>query len=45
MFTYGPRWDMSTIPQPPEPSLSTPLTTRYTSTINIPKHDSRRGSG
>jgi len=36
--TYGLRWDMSTIPQPPKPNTATPLTTLYTSTINIPKH-------
>jgi hypothetical protein len=36
--TYGLRWDMSTIPQPPKPNMATPLTTLYTSTINIPKH-------
>lgn len=37
-ITYGLRWDMSTIPQPPKPNTATPLTTLYTSTINIPKH-------
>jgi len=37
-INYGLRWDMSTIPQPPKPNLATPLTTLYTSTINIPKH-------
>ncbi len=36
--TYGLRWDMSTVPQPPKPNTATPLTTLYTSTINIPKH-------
>ena len=38
-ITYGLRWDLSTIPQPPKPNLATPLTTLYTSTINIPKHE------
>src|SRR5262249_13808541 len=37
-INYGLRWDMSTIPQPPKPNTATPLTTLYTSTINIPKH-------
>jgi hypothetical protein len=37
-ITYGLRWDLSTIPQPPKPNTATPLTTAYTSTINIPKH-------
>ena len=37
-INYGVRWDMSTIPQPPMPNTATPLTTLYTSTINIPKH-------
>jgi len=38
-INYGLRWDMSTIPQPPMPNTATPLTTLYTSTINIPKHE------
>ena len=33
----GIRYDVSTIPQPPKPNTLTPLTTLYTSTINIPK--------
>jgi hypothetical protein len=33
----GLRYDVSTIPQPPEPNTLTSLTTLYTSTINIPK--------
>jgi carboxypeptidase family protein/TonB-dependent receptor-like protein len=37
-INYGLRWDLSTIPQPPQPNTATPLTTLYTSTINIPKH-------
>ena len=37
-ITYGLRWDLSTIPQPPMPNTATPLTTLYTSTINIPHH-------
>lgn len=36
---FGLRYDLSTIPQPPKPNLATPLTTLYTSTINIPKHE------
>jgi hypothetical protein len=35
----GLRWDVSTIPQPPDPNLTSPLTTLYTSTINIPKDE------
>jgi hypothetical protein len=34
----GVRYDISLIPQPPQPNTATPLTTLYTSTINIP-HD------
>ncbi len=37
-INYGVRWDLSTVPQPPQPNTATPLTTLYTSTINIPKH-------
>ena len=33
----GLRYDVSTIPQPPQPNTLTSLTTLYTSTINIPK--------
>lgn len=33
----GLRYDVSTIPAPPQPNTLTPLTTLYTSTINIPK--------
>ena len=36
-LNLGVRYDLSTIPQPPKPNMSTPLTTLYTSTINIPK--------
>jgi hypothetical protein len=36
-LNLGLRWDMSTIPQPPQPNTATPLTTLYTSTIHIPK--------
>jgi hypothetical protein len=36
-FNYGLRYDVSTIPQPSMPNTLTPLTTLYTSTINIPK--------
>jgi hypothetical protein len=38
-INFGVRWDLSTIPQPPKPNTATPLTTLYTSTINIPKHE------
>jgi hypothetical protein len=38
-INYGVRWDLSTIPQPSMPNTATPLTTLYTSTINIPKHE------
>jgi hypothetical protein len=34
----GVRYDLFTIPAPPQPNLKTPLTTLYTSTINIPKN-------
>ena len=37
-INYGVRWDLSTVPQPTKPNTATPLTTLYTSTINIPKH-------
>jgi len=33
----GLRYDVFTIPQPPQPNTSTPLNKLYTSTINIPK--------
>jgi hypothetical protein len=33
----GLRYDVFSIPQPPQPNTLTPLTTLYTSTINIPK--------
>ncbi len=36
-LNMGLRWDVSTIPQPPKPNLTSPLTTLYTSKINIPK--------
>jgi hypothetical protein len=36
--TYGLRWDESTIPQPTKPNTATPLTSEFTSKINIPKH-------
>ena len=38
-LNFGLRYDLTTIPQPPKPNLATPLTTLYTSTINIPKHE------
>ena len=34
----GLRYDVTTIPQPPQPNTLTSLTTLYTSTINIPKN-------
>ena len=36
-MNVGLRYDVFTIPQPPMPNTLTPLTTLYTSTINIPK--------
>ncbi|HXK06833.1 MAG TPA: TonB-dependent receptor [Verrucomicrobiae bacterium] len=36
-LNMGLRYDVTTIPQPPQPNTLTPLTTYYTSTINIPK--------
>ena len=36
-LNMGLRYDVFTIPQPPQPNTLTPLTTLYTSTINIPK--------
>jgi hypothetical protein len=35
----GVRYDVQLIPQPPRPNLTTPLTTLYTSTINIDKNN------
>ena len=35
----GVRYDLSTIPQPSQPNTFTPLTTLYTSTINIDKNN------
>ncbi len=37
-FNLGVRYDVNTIPAPEKPNLATPLTTLYTSTINIPKN-------
>ncbi|HTP32486.1 MAG TPA: TonB-dependent receptor [Candidatus Acidoferrales bacterium] len=37
-LNMGIRYDVSTIPAPPQPNTLTPLTTLYTSTINIPKN-------
>jgi hypothetical protein len=34
----GLRWDVSTVTQPYKPNTTSPLTTLYTSTINIPKN-------
>ena len=36
-LNLGLRYDVTTIPQPPQPNTLTSLTTLYTSTINIPK--------
>jgi hypothetical protein len=36
-LNLGVRYDVFMIPQPPQPNTKTPLTTLYTSTINIPK--------
>jgi hypothetical protein len=36
-LNMGLRYDVSTIPQPPQSNTLTPLTKLYTSTINIPK--------
>jgi hypothetical protein len=36
-LNMGIRYDVFTIPQPPKPNTLTPLTTLYTSTLNIPK--------
>ncbi len=35
----GVRYDLQSIPQPPKPNTATPLTTLYTSTINIDKNN------
>jgi hypothetical protein len=37
-LNLGLRYDVFLIPPPPKPNTSTPLTTLYTSTINIDKH-------
>ena len=37
-LNLGVRYDVGTIPQPKMPNTLTPLTTLYTSTINIPKN-------
>jgi hypothetical protein len=37
-LNLGVRYDLQLIPQPPKPNTNTPLTTLYTSTINIPKN-------
>ena len=38
-LNLGLRYDISLIPQPPQPNTATPLTTLYTSTINIDKNN------
>jgi hypothetical protein len=37
-LNVGLRYDVFLIPAPPKPNTSTPLTTLYTSTINVPKN-------
>jgi hypothetical protein len=37
-LNLGIRYDVFLIPAPPKPNLATPLTTLYTSTINVPKN-------
>ena len=38
-MNIGVRYDIQMIPQPPQPNTKTPLTTLYTSTINIDKNN------
>ena len=38
-LNLGVRYDIQLIPKPPKPNTSTPLTTLYTSTINIDKNN------
>ena len=38
-LNLGVRYDLQMIPQPPKPNTATPLTTLYTSTINIDKNN------
>jgi hypothetical protein len=38
-LNLGARYDIQLIPQPPKPNTTTPLTTLYTSTINIDKKE------
>ena len=38
-LNLGVRYDLQLIPQPPKPNTTTPLTTLYTSTINIDKNN------
>src|SRR5579872_4537616 len=38
-LNLGVRYDLQLIPQPPKPNTNTPLTTLYTSTINIDKNN------
>jgi len=38
-LNLGVRYDLTLIPQPPQPNLLTPLTALYTSTINIDKNN------
>lgn len=38
-LNLGVRYDIQLIPQPPKPNIATPLTTLYSSTINIDKNN------
>ena len=38
-FNLGVRYELQTAPQPPKPNTTTPLTTLYTSTLNIDKNN------
>jgi Carboxypeptidase regulatory-like domain/TonB dependent receptor len=38
-LNLGMRYELQTVPQPPRPNTATPLTTLYTSTLNIDKNN------
>lgn len=38
-LNLGVRYDLQTVPQPPKPNTATPLTTLYTTTLNIDKNN------
>jgi Carboxypeptidase regulatory-like domain/TonB dependent receptor len=38
-LNFGVRYDIQNVPQPPKPNTLTPLTTLYTSTLNIDKNN------